>query len=405
MGSPCSGAVSDRLRKVRAAEARRAWIERQGEADPATPVWLSRDAWVDGVRVWAASPDFVAVCASVRVSIASATVVAVAVLWAGFADHGTGRNAAVTRARIAAKLGCSPKTVTRAWKVLGAAGWAVEVQRGHGSSSGHTAGNRPSIWHLVGRRPASAAADAGENVHLPPKAGSCSLPPVENNSPSVRVRAREHVSTHNQPHQPRRPRRRWRATPRPLAVQRLAGQLAARAHGLDRGHIGAVCDAIITAGIDPAAWTARQLNDALNADMRATGWSWPDRIDRPGAFLGARLRRLPARPDTTTPVDGGPAADPEKDAERRPEFSLTTAQRARITAAQDEFRRQAAQRRSRASVRPVTRACTATATRSSAAPTPSAAGVCGVCGADGAPRRPYLPEHRAHVCDDCWDAA
>ncbi|MBU8834472.1 rep protein [Mycolicibacterium goodii] len=377
-----------------------------GAVSATTPMWLSRDAWVDGVRAWAASPDFVAVCASVRVSIASATVVAIAVLWAEPADHATGRYAAITRERIAAKLGCSSKTVTRAWKVLGAAGWAVEAARGHGCSSGHTAGNRPSIWHLVSRRPAApVAADSGENVHLPPKAGSCSLPFVENNSPSVRMRARGHVSPHDQTPQPPRPRRRWRATPRPLPVQRLAGQLAARAHGLDRGHIGAVCDAITTAGIDPAAWTARQLGDALNADMRATGWSWPDRIERPGAFLAARLRRLPARPDITTPVDGGTAAGPENTAQPRPEFSLTAAQRARITAAQDEFRRQTAQRRSRASVQPVTRACTETAPRSSAVPTASAAGVCVVCRAGGAPRRPYLPVHRAHVCDDCWDSA
>jgi hypothetical protein len=30
--------------------------------------------------------------------------------------------------------------------------------------------------------------------------------------------------------------------------------------------------------------------------MRSRGWSWPDRIERPGAFLASRLRALPARP-------------------------------------------------------------------------------------------------------------
>src|SRR3546814_5415880 len=59
-------------------------------------------------------------------------------LWAKFADHETGRNAAVTRARIAEKLGCAIKTVQRAWQVLGAAGFAVEAARGHGRSEEHT---------------------------------------------------------------------------------------------------------------------------------------------------------------------------------------------------------------------------------------------------------------------------
>lgn len=101
------------------------------------------------MRAWVASPDFAAVCAASRVSITSATVVSIAALWAGFADHGTGRRAAVTRARIAEQMGCAVKTVSRAWQVLGAAGFAVETARGYGSSAGHTGGNRASVWALV----------------------------------------------------------------------------------------------------------------------------------------------------------------------------------------------------------------------------------------------------------------
>lgn len=414
VGSPCSGAVSDRLRKVRAAEARRAWIERQGEADPATPVWLSREGWLDDVRAWAASPDFAAVCASVRVSITSATVVAVAVLWAGFADHGTGRNAAVTRARIAQTVGCAAKTVSRAWQVLGAAGWAVEAARGHGSSSGHTAGNRPSIWHLVSRRPTvPAPADSVGNVHLPAKPGSCLLPLVESYSPSVRGRAREHVSPSDQPRQ----RRRWRATPRPLAVQRLADELAGNAygrrglcHGLGRGHIGAVCDALTSAGIDPAVWTARDVRAALDADMRATGWSWPDQIERPGAFLAARLRRLPARPDTTSPVDGGTAAGLEQDRRAPVEPSaspveFTAAQRARIAAAKADAHQTIAEARQRRADRQTAAPRRRMSPMPAAAATTATTAACSCCGAPNAPHRRYMPAHRAHVCDDCWGAS
>lgn len=420
VGASCRGAMSERLRKVRATEARRAWIECHGEASPATPVWLSRDGWIDAVRAWAASPDFAALCASEGVSIASATVVAVAVLWAESADHGTGRNTAVTRDRIAAKLGCAAKTVSRAWKVLGAAGWAVEAARGHGSSSGHTAGNRPSIWHLVSRRPAvPAAADSGGNVHLPPKAGCCLVPPVGNYSPSVRERAREEVST--QTHPPAR--RRWRATPRPLAVQRLAaglvtpavgrgpdndGRRSALVVGLDRGHLGAICDAITRAGIDAHAWTPKALAAALEADMKSRGWSWPDRIERPGAFLASRLRRLPAQPDRSGPVDGGTAAGLEQprrvpaepSAARTAPVEPTVPERVQTAAGRAYARQVFAEHRQRRSggTRHV---------RTVAAPLAVVAEVaeCALCGSEGAPRRRFLPTRRSHVCDECWTGA
>lgn len=423
---PCGGAVSDRLRKMRAADARRSWIERQGETGPTTPVWVSRDAWIEDVRGWAVSPDFAPLCASVGVSITSATVVAVAVLWAGSADHGTGRHAALTRARIAEKMGCAIKTVSRAWKVLGAAGWAVEVARGHGSSSGHTAGNRPSIWHLVSRRPAvPEAADPVENVPLPPKAGSCLLSPVGNYSPSVRERAREEISPTDHTARPRS-RRRYRATPRPLAVQRLAaglvtpavgrgpdnhGRRTALIAGLERAHLGSICDAITSAGIDATAWTPKTLAAALNADMQARGWSWPDRIERPGALLAARLRRLPARPDTT-PIDGGTAAGLEQD--RRSAVApvaapvavveFTATERARITAARLHARRVLTEHQQRRAADTRQRRAVAVPVRQSAPAAVPEAGTCATCGTADAPRRRFMPPHRSHVCDACWAA-
>ena len=96
-----------------------------------------------------------------------------------------------------------------------------------------------------------------------------------------------------------------RTTPRPLVTQRLAAALVARTHGLHRAHIGTICDALTAAGIDPTVWTARAITDALNADMRARGWTWPDHITNPGAFLSSRLRRLSwAAPKTPTKASG-----------------------------------------------------------------------------------------------------
>lgn len=99
-----------------------------------------------------------------------------------------------------------------------------------------------------------------------------------------------------------------RATP--TDGKRLAAELVARSHGLHRGHIGAVCDAIIAAGINPELWSARAVTDALNADMAAHDRSWPDRIERPGAFLASRLRRIEWRP-AGPPKNGGSAASPD----------------------------------------------------------------------------------------------
>lgn len=369
-------------------------------------MWSSRQVWMDDVRAWTASPDFAVVCASAGVSIASATVGTVAALWAEHADHSTGRHASVAREKIAALMGCSIKTVSRAWKVLGAAGWAVEVFRGHGSSSTHPTGKRPSIWHLIPRRPdAPAAADSGDNVPLPTESGSCSLTPVRSYSPNARGRAREDISTKNQ--HPKSPRRRGRATPRPLALQRLAaglvtpvtgpddrrgsGERAALILGLDHGHIGAICDALAQAGINPAAWTATTITAALNADMRRTGMSWPDRLDRPGAFLAWRLRRMLAWPGNATKNTGSTAAGGLD--QNQQGAALEQSRSASLTACQDTDHH------------------AGPGLRQSAPPAPTAAPrnllsstACSGCGSADAPRRPYLPAARAHVCDTCWEA-
>ena len=86
---------------------------------------------------------------------------------------------------------------------------------------------------------------------------------------------------------------RYRAAPRPLAVQRLAAELVIRCHGPHHRPIGAICDAL-TVGIDPAVWSARAVTKALNTDMRATGWSRPDHIDR--AVLAHRRSERPETP-------------------------------------------------------------------------------------------------------------
>jgi hypothetical protein len=301
-------------------------------------MWTSRAGWLDGLGRWAQSPALGQLCAEVRVSITAATLLSIAAVMAEHADHASGRHVAVTRATIASRVGCDVRTVTAAWRVLRASQWAVEAQRGHGSPTTPSIGRRPSVYHLVPcRDPRPTTRPVVHDFHLPPSGGVCSLSPVGSYSPSGRARAPANQISDNKPQQARP----WRTTARPLAIQQLAARLVAITHGLDRAHIGAICDALTAAGIDPAVWSARAVNDKLNADMRARGLTWPDHIANPGAFLHSRLRRLswtpPKAPHETSKKGGGSAA---ASIDQTPTPVVpTAASRARIATAREEIRR------------------------------------------------------------------
>ncbi len=272
----------------------RKWVLRAGCAPATVARWTTRAAWLADLGQWSRGPEFAAAKARAGVSITAATLLAIAAIMAEYADHDSGRHVAIVRARIAERVGCSVDTVSVAWRLLRLAGWALEVQRGHGGPTTPAGGRRPSVYHLIPQRtlqPSPAQNTEGvENPDLPPKAGSCSSSPVGTSSPSARTRRKSATSTGSG--------RRWRAAPRPdrpprpLPLQRLAGQLTARCHGLHRGHIGAIADVLTTAGIDPAVWSARAITDALDADMRAGGWSWPDRIAHPTVIPPAELAAI-----------------------------------------------------------------------------------------------------------------
>lgn len=308
------------LRPPAAPRGLRQWVVRAGCAPATVARWTTRSAWLADLGEWSRGPGFAAAKAQTRVSITAATLLAIAAVMAEYADHDSGRHVAIVRARIAEQVGCSIDTVSVAWRLLRLTGWALEVQRGHGGPTTPAGGRRPSIYHLIPQRtPQPSPAENTEGVHnpdLPPKAGSSSSSPVGTSSPSAPTRRKSATPT--------TAGRRWRAAPRPqrpprpLPLQRLAAQLAARCHGLHRGHIGAIADVLTAAGIDPAVWSARAITDALEADMRARGWSWPDRIAHPAAFLASRLRRVDWR--TCGPLtDGGvTAAGPDTNAASEP---------------------------------------------------------------------------------------
>lgn len=276
--------------------ARRRWVVQVGQAPATLAAWRSRAGWLADLRAWAEGAEGSAVLA--RRHVSAALLLAVATALASYADSRTGRHCAVTNARVARDAGCSERSVSTVRTVLSGAQLAIEVVRGHGSKDTPAAGCRPSVWHLLSRRAPVDNAGDGRAV--------CDLPPTR------RVRGVSHPGKDSPSRACARPvkfKNRSKDRPaRPLSLQKLAAELVTPAgrsqplcYGLDRGHIGAICDALTAAGIDPAVWSATQIRDALNADMKSSGWSWPDRIQRPAGFLLTRLRRLPARPAVTSP--------------------------------------------------------------------------------------------------------
>ncbi|MDA2990010.1 MAG: hypothetical protein O3B27_00380 [Actinomycetota bacterium] len=275
-------AANRRHRRIsaRLSATRRAWIEQAGAVHASTPMWASRKIWLAQVTRWAFSAAGRKLCAQWH--IRQKAVVQVATAMADFADGATGRNCAATNRSIAAAAGCSESLVTRVRNhILGAAGFAVESRRGSG---GNGRPNKASVWHLI----PSASAPQPEVSDLPTSRREGGLTHLPNQSPRARTRAGKSAN--------KRGKARGRPAPRPLSVQKLAAAFIARSVGLERVHPGQVCDALTQSGLDLAHWDAGQLAAALDTDMRQRGINWPDRITRPAAFLAARLRRLPNRP-------------------------------------------------------------------------------------------------------------
>lgn len=439
-----------RSQHAQARQARRDWIVRTGEVPAELPMWTSRDGWLNEVAGWLATDEGLAECA--RRHIKPERVLRAAMVLAAHADHGSGRNCAVTNATVAAGAGCKERTVTTARSVLSASGLAVEVHRGTGSASTPGYGRRPSIWHLISRPQPIDKPGVGDSVcDLPPSRRDRRVTPVRSQSPNARTRASRPNS--HPPH--KSPKRGRRFAPRPLHVQLLAAGVVRGSFGLDKGHIGRICDALTDSGLDLSAWTPKTLLAALNADMKARGWDWPNQVQNPRAFLTSRLQLLPVRP-AGAPQGGVTAARPEQrklavqhgsDASSRETTDTRTsrwyADVVAVTTPQD---RERLLRAHEAKFGPVIdpMVALANAGRRAARTFPEmtlAAGLmqwaddqlgqepvaaqripaarslsadllielaigncdCAVCGAPNAPERPQLPlKAKSMVCDQCW---
>lgn len=280
------------------------------EMQSRTPVWSGRAKWQYQVREIVNAPEGIKLCKEHHID--PERVYAVAVTMARSADHRTGRRVTASRDVLAERAGVSVTVLKRARRVLSTLGMAQEMVRGRllrtverwaaEAHHGRRQTKATSVWALVSPKYAATRdtthqlQDSTSNRRpalgypQPGRLGPQSLSTCFTSCTSVR----KYKTTRAQARDARQgtPRKQ---EPRPLALQRAAGELLAHAPALKSPrHTGAVCDAIRAHSVDVARWTGRDIARALSEDTKRRGWTWPDAgtLHDPIAFLRWRLARI-----------------------------------------------------------------------------------------------------------------
>ncbi|WP_249353611.1 Rep protein [Rhodococcus sp. USK13] len=290
------------------------------------PVWTSRTEWLRQLRHHITHTTTGRTALTTH-SISVERLIAVATAHARFADSATGRGVTASRRLIAHHAGVSLSVVNRARRVLKQLHMGVELERGrtlrtheymaaelHHGGQQHQAA---SVWALSSPRnvvestpprpqPLSRQHRARPKRRLtrhrtrtqrPTPTATTTHPQAtdaDTLSPSAYVPSHDlsSRSTHQRAHA------RHNAPtpqPRPLHLQRASATLIASSPALTHHrHIGHICDAIQTAGIDTTHWTGHDIAHTLDRDTRERGWTWPtrDHINSPVALLLWRLTHI-----------------------------------------------------------------------------------------------------------------
>lgn len=237
------------------------------------PAWPSGAAWFDALMDTLATAEGEMVRR--RVSIAPATLLAVARADWQSADVVTGRGVTTAHETVAAALRMSKITVRRAREVIQELGFAVVVVEGrylttaereaahaiHGGSQLRAA----SVRALTTPRSSGTV----ENEHLPFSQKGSLTSFVLKTKPK-RARAQKTASRSG-------PRQQSTKTvqarvPRPVAVQKLAAGLVSRLPWLARNtHIGHVCDVLLRVGVEPDRWSAAAVLGAIDLHVASVG--------------------------------------------------------------------------------------------------------------------------------------
>ncbi len=271
------------------------------EMQSKTPVWSSRMQWQRQVRTVLNKVAGISSCAKNHVD--PERVYAVAVTMARSADNRTGRRVTASREFLANRSGVSITVLKRARRVLSELGMAQEMVRGRllrtierwaaEAHHGRRQTKATSVWALVSPR-SVAAQDSGGRRHSfvypqlsdrGPQSLACSFSSCTSFRKYKTTRARAHDGRGSA----------MNLEPRPITLQRAAGELLRHAPSLNGGrHIGSVCDALRAHSVDVERWTGRDIARALSDDTKKRGWNWPaaETLDDPVAFLRWRLARI-----------------------------------------------------------------------------------------------------------------
>jgi hypothetical protein len=238
-----------------------------------------------------------------RVSVAPATLLAVARADWQAADSATGRGVATAHETVAEHLRMSKITVRRARQVIQELGFAVVVVEGRyltttEREAAHAA-HGGSQMRAASVRALTLPRSSGlvENEHLPFSQKGSSPSHVLKTKPK-RARAQK-TASRSQPRQqsPKNPQTR---SPRPVAVQKLAAGLVVRLPWLARNtHIGHVCDVLTRAGVEPDRWSVSAVLGAIDTHVASVGLRVVDPAGQrdPVAYFAWLLRQA------VTPVE------------------------------------------------------------------------------------------------------
>ncbi len=283
------------------------------------PAWTGRAAWQRQVREVLNSPTGRGVCRWFKVS--TEFVFAVAVTMASFAERSTGRRVCASRETIAHRSGVSVSVVKRARRALHTLSVAHEMVRGrylraeesHAAESHHGRIQRraASVWALTSPKSLVIAAQrAAKKVRRSKDGAHSSYPQLRSRGPLSPFRGFKLLSLVREL-SPTRARTRTgdqsknlKTTPlqpRTIALQRTAAELLVHAPVFAAaGHVGLICEAVASAGIDESRWRGRDIAAELTRDTQQRGWTWPQHIERPIGFLRWRLAQIDwTRPSPT----------------------------------------------------------------------------------------------------------
>lgn len=311
----------------------------------ACAAWTSRGAWLAAIERYFLSGGGDAWRRAHRYSVSAGTLLAVARIDSGAADHGTGRSLSTSNESAAGQLGCSSKTIQRARVMLEDAGFYVTVAEGRYLTQRERVAARKAHGHSQVRAASTRALTlpkwaAVQNVHLPGVA-RVNPPSSVSKSPKSRADARDNAAARRaaKTGRPSQGRRRGRRTFQPASPELLlfAAQLAQRFPWLRHVHRQSVCAVIRRTGwdvtrcdVDDLVALADQRNQAAGRDALTV-----DQVRHPLGFL---FQQITAAAEFAARTGYVPRAE---------RYRATEAERAQRLAQQARERQETAELRAR----------------------------------------------------------